>query len=103
MDWPVGVTGRILAAVYLIAFPATYAGVVWTLVDQWTGNDIALNGAWILFLVGALLIIALSIVLRRRVPERANRLTKGMTGHQRAYHRLALGLELARAWRALRN
>jgi RsiW-degrading membrane proteinase PrsW (M82 family) len=103
MDWPVGVIGRILAAVYLVAFPATYAGVVWTFIDQWRGDDMTLNGATILFLAGALLIMALSVVLRHRVPERPNRLTKGMSGDQRAYHRLALGLELARAWRALTN
>ncbi len=93
--------GRALAAVYLIAFPVTYAGVVWTLIGQWTADESMGGVAPILFVAGGLTIVALSIVLRRRVPERANRLTKNMTGDARAYHRLALGLELRGAWRTL--
>jgi hypothetical protein len=101
MDWPDGVMGRILAAVYLVACPVTYVGVVWTLIDQWTGDGMGLDAPWVLFLVGALTIVGLSVALRRRVPERTNRFTKGMAGDQRAYHRLALGIELPRAWRVL--
>jgi hypothetical protein len=93
--------GRILAAVYLVALPVTYVGVVWTLIDQWRGAGPRLAAGWVVFMVGALTIIGLSVALRRRVPERTNRFTKGMTGDQRSYHRLALGIELPRAWRAL--
>ncbi|HET6985098.1 MAG TPA: hypothetical protein VFI00_00735 [Kribbella sp.] len=102
MIWPDGVLGRALAAVYLIAFPVTYVGVVWILIRQWTGDEESMSGAaLIVFAAGALTIVALSFVLRGRVPERANRLTKSMAGTQRAYHRLALGLELRGAWRML--
>jgi hypothetical protein len=90
-----------LAATYLVAFPLTYAGVVWTLIGQWTEDDGEWGAGSVLFIVGALTIVGLSVVLRRRVPERTNRLTKGMAGDQRAYHRLALGLELPQAVRVL--
>jgi hypothetical protein len=103
MNWPAGVLGRALAAVYLLAFPALYAGVVWTLIGQWTGDGSPRTGAIILFLAGGLLIIALSFVLRRRVPESTNKLTRSMAGNQLAYHRLALGFELRGAWRVVRG
>lgn len=104
MNWPEGVLGRALAAVYLVAFPALYAGVVWILIRQLTGDDEGWGGgALVLFAGGALTITALSVVLQSRVPERTNKLTKNMAGDQRAYHRLALGLELREAWRVLRG
>jgi len=103
MTWPDGALGRALAALYLIAWPATLAGVVWTLILQWSGDDGWGGGALILFVAGVLTITGLSVVLRKRVPEKTNRLTKNMAGDQRAYHRLALGLELRGAWRVVRG
>ncbi|MEU4287990.1 hypothetical protein AB0E63_07195 [Kribbella sp. NPDC026596] len=103
MNWPAGVLGRALAAVYLVACPVLYVGVVWTLIGQLTGDGTPQTPAIVLFLVGALLIIGLSFVLGRWVPERRNKLTKNMRGSQLAYFRLGLGFELWRAWRVVRG
>lgn len=103
MNWPEGVLGRALAAAYLIAFPVTCAGIIWILVGQFNGDESTGLPASILFVAGLLTITGLSVALRGRVPERTNRLTKNMAGDQRAYHRLALGLDLRGAWRVVRG
>ncbi|HZX07059.1 hypothetical protein [Kribbella sp.] len=103
MTWPEGVLGRALAAGYLIAFPAVYAGVVWSLILEITGAGEIPAAAVVMWGFGAVVIVALSFVLRHRAPGPGNRLSKGMSGDQRMYHRLALGLELPGAWRAVRR
>src|SRR5262245_32954928 len=104
MNWPDGVLGRAMAAAYLIALPTTYVGAVWLLILQLTGHeDFMSGGALAVFGAGALTVTALSVVLRNRVPERTNRLSKSMANDQRAYYRLTLGLELASAWRMVKG
>jgi hypothetical protein len=103
MDWGAVRNGKLLAAVYLIALVMLYAGVLWLLIQQWTGTESMGLAAPILFFGGGLAIIALAVALRRRIPVRTTGLTKSMTGHQRAYYRLSLGLEVPGAWRAIKG
>jgi hypothetical protein len=99
MDWTGGLKIRILAGLYLVTFALANVGVVWILLTD--AFDRGLSVAFVPFVAGALGIQALAYVLRDRVPPGGNRLTANFRNSQRAYHRLALGLELARAWRAL--
>ncbi|WUJ72190.1 hypothetical protein OG809_02770 [Kribbella soli] len=103
MTWPDGAPGRALAATYLIALPATYVGVAWLFILEWSGDGSWSGAPLVIFAVGVLTITALSLALRDHVPERPNRLTKNWSGYQRAYHRLALGFEVKGAWRVVRG
>jgi len=103
MDWGGVRNGKLLAGAYLIALVMLYAGVVWLLVEQWTGAESIGLVAPILFFAGGLTIIALAAALRRRMPVRTTGLTKSMTGYQRAYYRLSLGLEVRAAWRTIKG
>jgi hypothetical protein len=102
MNWREVRNGRLLAGVYLTAFAMLVAGVLWLLILQWT-SETAVVPAGILFLGGGFTIIGMAVGLRNRAPALKNRLTKSATGYQRMYHRLALGLELPGAWRAVRG
>jgi hypothetical protein len=99
MNWGAVRNGRFLAGLYLAAFPATAAGIVWILILQLTGSATTVVPAAILFVAGVLTITALAVGLRKHAPESKNRLTKNATGYHRNYNRLALGLELPGAWR----
>jgi hypothetical protein len=97
MNWPAGSKGRILAGIYLVAFAAMVAGLMWTLYNQATGGDGAQLSAGIaLFVVAQLTITAMAVGLRSTVPD-----TRGSNYH-RAWQRLTLGLELATALRLFR-
>jgi hypothetical protein len=99
MNWGAVRNGRFLAGLYLAAFPATAAGIVWILILQLTRSATTVVPAAILFVAGGLTIGMLAFGLRNHAPESTNRLTKNATGYHRNYNRLALGLELPGAWR----
>jgi hypothetical protein len=103
MNWGEVRNGRLLAGVYMTAFAMLVAGVLWLLILQWTGSETTVVPAGILFFGGAFTITGMAVGLRNRAPAPKNRLTKNATGYQRMYHRLALGLELPGAWRAVRG
>jgi hypothetical protein len=101
MDWGGVRNSRLLAGLYLVAFVSMYVGVGWVLIAQWTGGQ-TIVGA-IAFFAGLLGIFGLAWGLRNRVTRPPGRLTAKASNHQRAYQRLALGIELPPAWRALTN
>jgi hypothetical protein len=91
-----------VAAVYLVAFVSLYGGVACVLLAQLTGRErLALGG--LPFVVSVVAMFALSWLLREQVAQPASRWTARMGNHQRAYQRLASGVELRRAWRVLRG
>ncbi|GAB2672547.1 hypothetical protein [Kribbella swartbergensis] len=99
MNWDGLPNGRLLAGLYLLAFVSMYAGVAWVLVAQSTGEPTIVGG--IMFFAGLFGIIGLAWGLRNRVTAEPGRFMGKASGHQRAYQRLALGVELPRAWQAL--
>jgi hypothetical protein len=101
MDWSGVRNRRLLAGLYLVAFVSTYVGVVLVLIAQWTSSP-TIVGA-VAFFGGLLGIAGLALGLRNRVTRQPGRLTAKASNHQRAYQRLALGIELPQAWRALTN
>ena len=103
MDWGEGRYERVLAGVYLISWATWLAGVVWTLISQLDEGAVPPEPfvAGALFVGGALGFSGVAYLLRDRVPKQAGRLTASATNFQRAWHRLALGLELARAWQSV--
>lgn len=101
MNWGGLRNGKLLASVYLIAFPMTVIGLVLTLVAQWTGiESLAPSFGVLLFVVGALTLTTLSWLLRDLVPARTGGYA---TDRGRAWNRLVLGRELAAAWRVLKG
>lgn len=100
MTWPDGREGRVLAAVYLIAWTGLVLAIAWTLYDQITGHDVAPVAA-AAFIIGVVALFALSLRLRRAVPEPPRRGGTAPTPFQRTWYRLSLGLELRTAFRAL--
>ena len=102
MNWGGMRRARIVAAVYLVAFVSLYGGVACVLLAQLTGGTrLALGG--FPFVVSVVAMFALSWLTREQVPRPAGRWTARMSNHQRAYQRLASGVELRRAWRVLRG
>jgi hypothetical protein len=102
MDWSGGRYERILAGAYLAGWAVWLIGVIWTLINQATGGTgLQVVIAGVLFFGGLLAITAVAYFLRNRVPTQAVRFTAKASSYQRAWHRLALGIELSRAWRAL--
>lgn len=97
--------GKLVAGTYLIAFVAQVAGIVLTLIMQWTGAGGLVQGAGIfLFCLGGLGVGGLALGLRRRVRAATSRFAgKNVTGYQHAWQRLALGLEVRGAWNAVKG
>jgi hypothetical protein len=102
MDWPVGRKGRALAGMYVVAFVAMVAGLVWALYNQATGRtgtQVVVGGC--VFVTGQLVITFLAFGLRTRAPLRQG---KGYPdGYQVLWQRLTLGRELRPAGRLLRG
>jgi hypothetical protein len=90
--WPNGLLGRALAGLYVAAWAGVVAGLVWGLRDPTPGFAV-----WV---VANVLIWALAVGMRRRVPMPVG---ARMTGYQRAWYRLILGLELPAALQRIRG
>ncbi|RZT19978.1 hypothetical protein EV649_3118 [Kribbella sp. VKM Ac-2569] len=102
MNWGRVRRARVVAAVYLIAFVSLYGGVACVLLAQFTGQErLALGG--LPFVVSVVALFVLAWLLREQLSEPASRWTARMSNHQRAYQRLASGVELRRAWQVLRG
>ncbi|MER7249850.1 hypothetical protein [Kribbella sp. NPDC000426] len=102
MNWGAVPRPRVVAALYLLAFVSLYGGVACVLLAQLTGQErLAFGG--VPFVVSIVVMFLLSWLLRAQVPQPASRWTARMGTHQRAYQRLALGLEVRRAWQVVRG
>ncbi|GAA3110708.1 hypothetical protein JOF29_001328 [Kribbella aluminosa] len=101
MNWGGVRRARQLAVAYLIAFPATVAGIVLVLTAQATGHQQLTMPGGVLFVAGQLVINALSFALREVVPLRAG--GQQRDGRALAWNRMSLGLEMAGAWRFVRS
>ncbi|WP_350281459.1 hypothetical protein [Kribbella sp. HUAS MG21] len=99
MDWSGVPNRKLLAGLYLVAFPAMVAGLVALLVSQLTGQSLLPVVAGILFVGGQLVIVGLAHTLRAAVPAGS---TKG-DPRGVAWNRLTLGRELPGAWRVVRG
>jgi len=102
MDWGGTGNGKRLAGVYLAAFAAMVIGLVLIAVQLGSEGDSPVRTVGIVLFAGSQLgLFGLSVALRDAVPvkpggrERDRRAT--------AWNRLALGLEVPRAWRMLRG
>jgi hypothetical protein len=87
---------------YLIAFVAQVTGIVLTLIMQWTGaGGLVQDAGIVLFCLGILGITGLALGLRHRVGTAGRFAARNATGYERAWQRLALGLEVRGAWSAV--
>ncbi|NIK57079.1 hypothetical protein [Kribbella shirazensis] len=93
--------GKLLAGLYLVAFPVTVVGLVALLASQLAGQNLLPGVAVGLFVGGSLVIAGLSYALRAAVP--AGSVKAGKDARVVAWNRLALGRELPGAWRAVRG
>jgi apolipoprotein N-acyltransferase len=101
MDWPRDRTGRILAGAYLAGFVATLIGIVWTLINQWTGGSGPQTVVGGVFFAAGLLALFAAFALRDRGAAESRESAWRKT--ERVWHRLALGRELRAAVQLLRG
>jgi hypothetical protein len=101
MNWNGTRNGKLLASLYLIAFPAMVIGLVTLLASQLTGQNLLPVVAVVLFVGGQLVITGLSLAVRAGVPAGTAKVGRDPRGI--AWNRLTLGRELPGAWRALRG
>jgi hypothetical protein len=87
MRWPSGRVGRWLAGLYLVAFCCLVVGLAWMLYHQ-AVVPIVLFGA------AGLTMWLLALRLRDRVPRPTRSGRMRLSGYQRAWYRLVLGLEI---------
>jgi len=101
MNWAGTHHGRLLASLYLIAFPAMIIGLVLLLGSQLTGRDLLTGLSLVLLIGGQLVITGLSLALRDAVP--AGSVKAGRDPRGFIWNRLSLGRELPSAWRLVRG
>jgi predicted membrane channel-forming protein YqfA (hemolysin III family) len=103
MDWGGVRNAKLVAGGYLVAFAAMVIGLVILVPSLGTGggNPVRITGI-VLFAASQLILFWLSIVLRTAMPARRSRLSPP-DRRGAAWNRLALGLELTRAWRVVRR
>lgn len=98
MDWPVGRQGQILAALYIVAFVVGVVGLIWALIARATI-------AFVMFVVAQVVLWLLALRMRNRAGYASAQESRSgafrLSGYQRAWHRLALGLEVPAALRRL--
>ena len=102
MNWGGVQSGRQLAGVYLTAYAALVIGVVLVVGSQITGiGSVAVPIGGVLFIASQVAMYALAYRLRDAVPLGPNNKSSDRLGL--AWNRLALGRELASAWRVVRS
>lgn len=101
MNWHGMRNGKLLASLYLVAFPVMVVGLVALLASQLAGQNVLPVVAGALFVGGQLVITGLAFTLRAAVP--AGSLKPGKDPRGIAWNRLTLGRELSGAWRAVRG
>ena len=101
MNWGGVRSGRQLAGVYLAAYAALVIGVVLVVGSQITSGGGAVPIGGVLFIASQVAMYALAYRLRDAVPLGPN--NKSGDRLRLAWNRLALGRELAGAWRVVRS